>query len=51
LIYSQEGKVVRNESFVNKAEIPFDLSVANGAYYVVVRIGEENGVFKLVISE
>jgi hypothetical protein len=51
VIYSQGGRILRNESFVNRAEIPFDLSVANGAYYVVVRIGGKNGVFKLVITE
>ncbi len=51
MIYNQEGRIIRNEIFSNKTEIPFNLNVANGVYYVVIQIGEQNRVFKLILSE
>ena len=51
LIYSQEGQVVSDETFSDTSEIPFDLDVASGIYYVVTEIDEKKEVFKLIISE
>ena len=51
LIYSQEGQVVSDQTFSDTSEIPFDLDVASGIYYVVTEIDEKKEVFKLIISE
>lgn len=40
-----------DETFSNTSEIPFDLDVASGIYYVVTEIDEKKEVFKLIISE
>lgn len=49
LVY--DGQLMSDETFSNTSEIPFDLDVASGIYYVVTEIDEKKEVFKLIISE
>ncbi|MCH2230356.1 MAG: GEVED domain-containing protein [Crocinitomicaceae bacterium] len=50
LIYSEDGKMILSETYVDEAKAEFDLKVSMGVYFVVVQTSDNSSVHRLVIK-
>lgn len=50
-IYSEDGKLILSETYLNESEVEYHLNVAKGVYFIVVNVIEEISVHRLVIGE
>ena len=50
-MYSDNGKLILDETYSNQSKIEYHLDVAKGTYFIVVNLNGDIGVHKLVIGE
>lgn len=50
-IYSEDGRLICNESFANKTKVDYTLDVAKGIYFILVESVKGTSMHRLVIKE